>query len=110
MKHIYLIKESENNYYKVGVSGNINQRIKQLQTGSAGTIELIEKYPSKYSHKIEKALHRKYQQYNVKGEWFNLPESMLNDFIKDCEMYNNGFNCIFNESTLYDNESYHNRL
>jgi predicted small secreted protein len=109
MKYIYLIKESENNYYKVGVSSNITQRIKQLQTGFAGTIELIEKYPSEYSHKIEKSLHRKYNQYNIKGEWFNLPDSVINDFIKDCSVYNKGFTSIYEESTLYKND-YLNRI
>lgn len=35
---IYLIRLSENSYYKIGITKNINKRIKQLQTGNAEEI------------------------------------------------------------------------
>lgn len=102
MKSIYLIKESENNYYKIGVSKNIKQRVKQLQTGSAGDIQILNSYKSEYAHKIEKALHRKYFQYNIKGEWFDLPDNIIESFKHDCIKYEEGFSIIYETSTLYN--------
>lgn len=110
MKDIYLIQESENNYFKIGVSKNISQRIKQLQTGSAGSIKVLNTFKSEFAHKIEKSLHRKYNAYNIKGEWFDLPESAIESFISDCSMYNKAFNSILNESTLYYKDEHYHRF
>lgn len=94
MKAVYLIKEQQNNYFKIGVSKDVRQRIKQLQTGSAGTIQLYKEFSSEYANKIEKAFHRRYRVYNIGGEWFNLPMSAVESFLQECETFARNFQAI----------------
>jgi predicted GIY-YIG superfamily endonuclease len=86
---VYLIRLSENSYYKIGVTKNINKRIKQLQTGNAEKIFLINSYESKYAHKIEKALHNFYFDKKKHNEWFELSIEDEVSFLKDCSKIEN---------------------
>ena len=104
MKSVYLIKEEENNYFKIGISKNPLIRIKQLQTGSAGHIILYYEYASEYASKIEKAFHRRYKTYNVNGEWFNLREEHICEFIENCSKYERNFQALDITNTPYYNE------
>lgn len=74
---LYFIAENENGDYdnlrvKIGMSKDINKRLSQLQTGSPYKLKLmgwIEVDDAKY---LEKALHAKYKDRIVHGEWFHL--------------------------------------
>ena len=44
MNKIYLIKNSEDDTYKIGVAKNPQNRIKQLQTGNSAELLLIETF------------------------------------------------------------------
>jgi predicted GIY-YIG superfamily endonuclease len=68
---VYLIRLSENSTYKIGVTKNITKRIKELQTGNAEQIYLIDKYESDNAFKIEKALHNFFQHKKKLNEWFD---------------------------------------
>jgi len=72
MKMVYLIRCENNNNYKIGVTSNIQQRIKSIQTSSPDKIELIETYHSNYAFEIEKALHNYYAHRHIINEWFEL--------------------------------------
>ncbi len=66
--HLYVL--SCGNRLKIGVTGNIEQRIKKLSTGNPDVIKL-EYIEERYKpHKAEKYLHRQLQAYRVSGEWF----------------------------------------
>ena len=67
---VYLITDGE--YVKIGVANNIIDRIRKLQTGNAKKLVVLvyQKCPNAYS--IEKALHKKYKQYKVSGEWYDI--------------------------------------
>ncbi len=83
--------------YKIGItSKNPNKRVKQLQTGSSGKIDLLKKYQSPFYKKIENFLHRKYFTYKCEGgsEWFQLPDEEVINFIKECEKLENMFNSL----------------
>lgn len=69
---VYLIRSSENSYYKIGTTKNIQRRIKELQTGNADKIYLIDYYESDNAFKIEKALHNFFCYTNKFNEWFTL--------------------------------------
>ena len=66
--HLYVLRCGER--LKIGVTNNIDQRIKSLQTGNPDQIilEYIEERLN--PHKAEKFLHRFFQKQKVKGEWF----------------------------------------
>jgi predicted GIY-YIG superfamily endonuclease len=68
---VYLIRLSENSTYKIGVTKNITKRIKELQTGNAEEIYLVDKYESDNAFKIEKALHNFFRHKKKLNEWFD---------------------------------------
>jgi len=104
MKSVYLLKEEENDYFKIGISKNPQGRIKQLQTGSAGHITLYDEFVTEYASKIERALHRKYRIYNVNGEWFNLTREQAKAFIQDCQIFEANFMAIDESRKPYYDE------
>lgn len=70
--HIYIMKC--NDKYKIGVSKNVEKRIKQL-CGSPYPIEII--YTSHLiedAYSIEKELHIQFERQRVLGEWFDLSD------------------------------------
>lgn len=93
---VYLIRLSENSYYKIGVTKNINKRIKELQTGNAEQIYLVESFESIHAYKIEKALHYFYSNKNKNNEWFEFTLEDEVKFLKDCKKIEN--NIIFLEN------------
>jgi len=84
IKEIYLINDPSLNRYKIGISKNARNRIKELQTGNSTKLELISVYQSDIYFKIEKSLHRRYKQYNTCGEWFSLPYNEVSSFVDNC--------------------------
>lgn len=82
MKKVYLLRTNE--FYKIGITNNLNKRVKQLQTGNSEKIELISFYESEYANKIEKSLHNKYSYVKKEGEWFTLSVLDEIEFINEC--------------------------
>lgn len=71
---VYLMHDTSNNYYKIGISNNPEYRESTLQSEKP-TIEMIisKKFPiRKIAESFEKALHESYSQKRLRGEWFNL--------------------------------------
>tara|TARA_R100001460_G_scaffold46103_1_gene83529 strand:+ start:35 stop:376 length:342 start_codon:yes stop_codon:yes gene_type:complete len=92
---IYIIKNVNTSYYKIGISKNIHRRLRQLELQSGCKLQLTDWYlldtnnPLK-AKDIEQKLHSKYKKFNVIGEWFNLEnniDDLLNDFITLCDNY-----------------------
>jgi len=71
---IYLLKSEDNGYYKIGKTINPEKRIKSLQTGNPEKIIIISKVnvESRFSSKIETAMHSQYSYAHKNGEWFDL--------------------------------------
>ena len=63
----YLIKNGRNNLYKIGRSKNPLNREKTLQSE-----EPLIKIVKLWDKNIERKLHKEYNQYRVRGEWFKL--------------------------------------
>jgi hypothetical protein len=81
---IYLIRCSENSYYKIGITKNIERRLKQIQTSSPDKVYLVEKYESNYATTIEKALHNFFKAYHRNNEWFELSLTEEYKFLEMC--------------------------
>lgn len=66
-KKTYIIKDCNTNLYKIGCSIDPLKREKTLQSEKPNIkiIKIFENY-------IEKELHIKYNDFRVRGEWFNL--------------------------------------
>lgn len=74
--NVYLMLDSTNGYYKIGMSNNPEYREKTL-LGEKPTISLLayRKYPSRIiASSIENALHNAFSSKRVRGEWFRLDD------------------------------------
>ena len=85
MKYVYLIQSLEDSTYKIGVSKHPKKRIKELQTGNASELKLVETYQSEYANKIEKILQRRYLHLHKEGEWFDMSISNEVRFLEECK-------------------------
>ena len=61
---------------KIGVSEDVEQRIKTLSTGCPEVGEVI-RVIDDFGFKAEKWLHNHFKSLHVKGEWFKFTEEML---------------------------------
>lgn len=96
--------------YKIGYTKNDpKKRVKQLQTGNKYDIELVEKFWSEYSTRLEATLHHMYRHHRAEnGEWFDLPKEIVKDFISICERHEKNFKLLAESNTYL--ESRYNRL
>jgi hypothetical protein len=74
-KDVYFIRMVSTPYVKIGYSGVVLQRLKQLSTGNAFKLKLEYKFRSSQFRLHESMLHAHFVQQHVSGEWFDLPES-----------------------------------
>lgn len=75
--YVYLMKDTSNGYYKIGISNTPEYRERTLQSEKP-SIEMIacKKFPTrKIAESIESALHTSYSQQRLRGEWFNLTDA-----------------------------------
>ena len=87
MGSVYLLGDSEKEgIFKIGVTrGDIQKRIKKLQTGNAGEIYLVSYYETEYPFLMEKMLHTKFFSDKVLTEWFSLTTEEIVRFKESCE-------------------------
>ena len=69
--YVYAIRESETGRIKLGISIDPLARMAQLQTGNSQRLELVAYRKANQGLKDERDLHRKADEYHVRGEWFN---------------------------------------
>lgn len=66
--HLYVL--SCNDLFKIGITSDIDKRIKSLQTGNAFEIKLEYLEERLNPEKAEKFLHKYFWKHRLKGEWF----------------------------------------
>ena len=74
--YVYLMVDTTNNFYKIGISNDPKYREHTLQSEKP-TIELIcaKAFPSRViADAIESALHKAFGKKRIRGEWFNLSD------------------------------------
>lgn len=77
---VYLMFNSSTGMHKIGYSKNPVYRERILQSEKP-TIETIHFFQGRF--KDETALHIKYAEYRVRGEWFQFNENVLPDVLRD---------------------------
>ena len=91
--NIYLVCAEINGerLHKIGYTKRrIEERIKEFKTGNASEFYIIDSFKSEWGTKIEANLKRKFKIYNIRGEWFNLPQSEIDNFYSYCKKFNYG--------------------
>ena len=84
--YVYLLCDlDKEKTYKIGVTrGDINKRIKKLQTGNSGEIHLVNYHKSEAPFFVEKHLHHYYNKTNIRNEWFLLTDEEAMEFKNNC--------------------------
>lgn len=65
---IYFIQEEGGDAIKVGFANDVDERLKQLQTGNPRRLILLVAMPGDSA--MEAVLHRCWERYRIRGEWF----------------------------------------
>lgn len=79
---VYLIQEGWRGHVKIGITGDVSQRLKSLKTSCPQPLKILAHKRFPYAGEIEQELHQKFETYRVRGEWFNIPEHILDFTIK----------------------------
>lgn len=69
MQHVYFALNAESNLVKIGISNNINTRLRSLEIEEKANLKLVHKIKQGGSN-LEKHLHNKFISDRVRGEWF----------------------------------------
>lgn len=78
MSNIYLLR-NEMGRYKIGISVDVERRVKGLMFGGGIQIELLKTWKSSYASTFEECFHARYVDYHHLGEWFNIPFNPITD-------------------------------
>ena len=75
---VYLIADEEAGLFKIGISTAVKNRTIALTNGSGRDLLLLKTWGCKnHSRLIERALHRKFEDCRIRGEWFRLPSDAV---------------------------------
>lgn len=95
MKKIYLIQQENTNLYKIGITKkNIEERIKELQTGNANKLLVVTEFQTKFNYKLETALHGYFDRKRINSEWFELLNEDVTNFHTICNTFENNFKLL----------------
>ena len=78
--NIYIIKASTGEY-KIGISSNIENRLKSIVMQSAPSVDysiIYNKHIGTKSQALESRIHKKLKEFHLRGEWFSLSTDLLN--------------------------------
>jgi hypothetical protein len=64
--------------YKIGFSGNLRKRLRQIETASGSKVQLISSVAG--DEKLESQLHRLFEDSRQVGEWFDPTPEILTEF------------------------------
>lgn len=78
--YIYLLCIS-NKYYKIGLSRQPNQRLRGIRWASPFPVEKLHQFYCQYISEIEAALHDRFRDKRLNGEWFELSQEDVRWFM-----------------------------
>lgn len=71
--YLYVIGASNDSRLKIGISKNVPNRLKALQSNSPAPLEVH--WTARANYEIEQQLHEKFHKYRSHGEWFDFGSS-----------------------------------
>lgn len=76
---LYIIHTNDSNLYKIGITKNINQRIKQFETGNPFEFTLYDFFVTENCRELENLIHKRLEKNKYRKEWFKLSNEELTD-------------------------------
>lgn len=80
--NFYIISQVKTNYYKIGISNDVNARLRQLQTGNPNELKIIFKGNFYLCEILEKAIFKLLQKNCIFGEWYDIEKTFINKQIE----------------------------
>jgi hypothetical protein len=105
LHYVYFIREVGSHYVKIGYSNDPDLRIGALQTGNPRPLEVMHLFTltdRMTAQRIERTYQARYQKSHVRGEWFVLSASDLEDVKLSTE--------IANEAAKAERKVWHDRV
>lgn len=87
--------------YKIGVSKHPKKRLLQNKTANPNDLELLYTYHSEFPYLVETSLKNNFKSKKIDGEWFDLSEEDVINFLVTCHKINENYKTIRSNSTLY---------
>lgn len=78
---VYVVRCSVTGAVKIGCTAKLERRLRSLQNSSATRLELLA--TMRGGETVEGRLHRRYAEYRLHGEWFQLPTEILDALRKE---------------------------
>jgi len=101
--YIYLIENTigDTTRYKIGFTSNIERRLKEITTSNPGSLNVLEKFKTKWNRKVETIIHKRYSNKNVKNEWFDLSDSDVKKFIYHCQKIESNLDFLYENNNNF---------
>jgi hypothetical protein len=80
---LYVIADQARQFAKVGMSRDVNSRLKQLQTDCPLRLEIVQAHPCTYVKVRETRAHILLKELRVQGEWFKWDEGKIQTAVDD---------------------------
>lgn len=85
-KSVYVIKNLVTGYVKIGISGDVKNRLSSLICSGGCKMELMySTLKITNSEYIEKTMHKRFGYCRVMGEWFNVKHEVVVEYLKSIE-------------------------
>ena len=92
------VKSSESDifrFFKLGYASKPKLRLSQVKSSNPTPVRLIFEYETPQPKTLEYLVHHFFKEYHQHGEWFLIPENMMEDFIVE-----EHFNIFIQESEV----------
>lgn len=77
---VYIVRSGR--FIKVGVAKDVQRRIGMMQIGNPVEIVLLKSIPHLEPYELEESIHSDLERYHVRGEWFDVPDSVLQSLLQ----------------------------
>jgi hypothetical protein len=79
--YVYLVFDSGRSAYKIGASGNLPTRIKQIASQAKGSLRIVGVIASDRNFWVERAFKVAWADRRIEGEWFALGPEEVRAFL-----------------------------
>lgn len=85
LAHLYIISEGEDGPIKIGRSRNAWTRLQALQTGNPRSLKIAAAWALRPDEVVEaeSMLHEELENFELVGEWFQLSEKFIFEYMPD---------------------------
>ena len=88
-KFVYLMKNEEHGVFKIGFSDDVEKRRRNIEgeIPIPFIIEIVQAWETYHFTKLESALHKLFADKHVKGEWFRLSQTDVEECFRFVETW-----------------------